>query len=114
METMGFPVPEGEVFFSPGWCDVLDSRRDSKAAYRYACKLGFPVIVKPNSKSQGFGVCKVWNKREFGVAVRFICERENVFLVQKPAVGRDFRVVVLDAGLQPGQLVAPSGAADEN
>jgi D-alanine-D-alanine ligase-like ATP-grasp enzyme len=96
MKLMGFPVPEGDVFFSPHWREVLNSRRGFEAAYRYACRLGFPVIVKPNSKSQGFGVCKVWTKQEFMRAVRFICEREHVFLVQRPVSGRDYRIVVLD------------------
>ena len=60
-------------------------------AYRFAQRLGFPVIVKPNSKSQGCGVTKVFTKREFDEAVRFICERENVFLVQRVAQGNDYR-----------------------
>lgn len=52
--------------------------------------------MKPNSKSQGWGVAKVHNKKELERAARFISARENVFLIQKPARGDDYRLVVLD------------------
>lgn len=96
LARMGYPVPEGETFFSPRWCQVIGSKRNAEAAYRYARRIGFPVVVKPNSKSQGFGVAKVHNKKEFLRAARFICQRENVFLVQRVVTGRDYRIVVLD------------------
>lgn len=96
MRMMGYPVPIGETFFTNHWCAVIRSRRNPQAAYRYARRLGFPVIVKPNSKSQGSGVCKVHNKKEFLQAVRALSGRENVFLVQRVAPGRDYRIVILD------------------
>lgn len=96
LRSMGYPVPRGDSFFSPRWSRIIASTRNKVAAYRFARRLGFPVIVKPNSKSQGWGVTKVYTKREFDDAVRFICERENVFLVQQVARGADFRLVVLD------------------
>lgn len=96
MELMGYPVPVGETFFTNRWCAVIRSRRNPEMAYRYARRLGFPVIVKPNGKSQGWGVCKAYNKKEFMQAARALSERENVFLVQKVATGRDYRIVVLD------------------
>lgn len=96
MELMGYPVPIGETFFTNRWCTVIHSRRNPEMAYRYARRLGFPVIVKPNGKSQGWGVCKAYNKKEFMQAVRALSEREDVFLVQKVATGQDYRIVVLD------------------
>ena len=96
MSMMGYPVPEGDTFFTDRWCSIIKSRRNPEAAYRYAKKLGFPVIVKPNSKSQGSGVSKVYNKKEFFQAVRALSKRENVFLVQKVIAGNDYRIVVLD------------------
>lgn len=96
LREMGYPTPRSEAFFSPRWLKIIGSRRGIQAAYRFARRLGFPVIVKPNSKSQGWGVAKVHNKREFEKAVRFICRRENVFLVQEVAHGKDYRIVVLD------------------
>lgn len=96
MEKMGYSVPVGQAFFTDRWCAIIKSRRNPEAAYRYGCRLEFPVIVKPNSKSQGWGVCKTHNKKEFMQAVRALSGRENVFLVQKVAPGRDYRIVVLD------------------
>ncbi len=96
MGLMGYPVPKGQEFFTEHWCQIIGSRRYPEAAYRYARKLGFPVIVKPNSKSQGFGVARVYNKREFAQAVGVLSRRENVFLVQEVVLGNDYRIVVLD------------------
>lgn len=96
MARLGYPVVEGREFFTDRWCAVLGSRRNMKAAYRYARSLGFPVIVKPNSKSQGSGVSLVHNQKELYRAVRALSRNENVFLVERVAVGNDYRIVVLD------------------
>ncbi|MBP6860292.1 MAG: cyanophycin synthetase [Candidatus Pacebacteria bacterium] len=96
MREMGYPVPEGEAFFSDAWAKMLKSKRTIDAAYRYAQKLGFPVIVKPNSKSRGIGVVKAANKADFYRAFRAAAKADTVVLVQEPCLGRDYRVVVLD------------------
>jgi len=96
MKMLGYPIPDGQAFFTEHWCAIIKSRRNPEAAYRYARSLEFPVIVKPNSKSQGWGVCKAHNKKEFMQAVTALSKRENIFLVQKVAHGRDYRIVVLD------------------
>ena len=62
----------------------------------YARRLGFPVVVKPNSGSQGVGVAVVHNRREFYRAMRAALKQDRVALVQSPVVGRDYRLVVLD------------------
>jgi D-alanine-D-alanine ligase-like ATP-grasp enzyme len=96
LSTMGYPVIEGRAFFSPEWARMIKKRSSIREAYRYARHLGFPVIVKPNSLSQGSGVAKVHNQREFLQAVRAICKKDRVFLVQREVSGHDHRVVVLD------------------
>lgn len=96
MRRMGYPVIEGKAFYSPRWSRKLKSNRNPQAAYRYAVRLGFPVIVKPNSLSQGQGVAKVFNRRDFMRAVSVICKQDRVFLVQRVVTGRDYRIVVLD------------------
>ena len=96
MRTMGYPTVRGKTFFSPEWCAAIGSKRNTAAAYRYARKLGFPVIVKPNSGSQGVGVFLVHNKRKFYRAIRFVFEHDRVALVQRYLRGRDYRIVVLD------------------
>ena len=98
MRSMGYPtVPGSKTFFSNPWAKAIGStRRNIDAAYRHAQKLGFPVIVKPNSGSQGVGVSLVHNKREFYRAVHAIFRVDRVVLVQRRVRGKDYRVVVLD------------------
>lgn len=96
MKRMGYPIIAGSAFFSKEWCRAIGSRKNIQAAYRYAKKLGFPVMVKPNSGSQGAGVAKVYNKKELYQAMRFIFSRDKVGLVQKFIPGNDYRIVVLD------------------
>ncbi len=96
MKSMGYPTIEGKTFFSKAWCEAIGSRRDADAAFRYAKTLGFPVVVKPNSGSQGVGVALVHTKREFFAALRAIFKNDKVALVQRPVHGKDYRIVVLD------------------
>ncbi len=98
MKSMGYPVvPCSKTFFSDQWGKAIGSpRRNIDAAYRHARKIGFPVIVKPNSGSQGVGVSLVHNKREFYKAVHSVFKRDRIVLVQQPVRGRDYRLVVLD------------------
>ena len=95
MRMMGYRVVQGQAFFSKAWCATIGSRRNRDAAYRYAKNLGFPVIVKPNSLSQGAGVCLVYNRKEFMYAVREIEKKDRVFRIERVAPGRDYRIVVL-------------------
>jgi D-alanine-D-alanine ligase-like ATP-grasp enzyme len=96
MKRMGYPTVPGRTFFSSEHCRAIGSRQNIDTAYRYAKQIGFPVIVKPNSGSQGVGVAKVYTKREFYRAMRFVFKRDRVALVQIPVRGKDYRIVVLD------------------
>jgi D-alanine-D-alanine ligase-like ATP-grasp enzyme len=98
MEQMGYPiVPGSKTFFRDDWAQAIGSKNQSiENAYAYAQKIGFPVIVKPNSGSQGSGVALVYTKSDFYRAMRLIFKKEKVALVQQPVKGRDYRIVVLD------------------
>ena len=96
MKRMGYPTVPGKTFFAPKWAEAIGSPRGIDAAYAYAQSIGFPVIVKPNSGSQGKGVALVHTRRDFYSAMRRIFKLDRVALVQKPVRGRDYRVVVLD------------------
>ncbi len=96
LKQFGYPVPEGKTFFSESWAEVVGSDQRAEAACAYAETLGWPVIVKPNSRSQGRGVAKAWNAQELRQAIEEIEPYENVYLVQKVVPGRDYRIVVLD------------------
>lgn len=98
MQKIGYPiVPKSKTFFSEKWGRTIGSpERNIEAAYRYAQKIGLPVIVKPNSGSQGFGVSLIHNKKEFFDSVKNIFKYDKIVLVQKPVYGKDYRLVILD------------------
>lgn len=97
MKEMGYPVIEGKAFYSDEWAQTIKSKRGINQAYSYAKHLGFPVIVKPNSRSQGVAVSKVHNKNDFYRAIKLVFRKDKIALVQKCVIGRDYRVVVLDS-----------------
>jgi D-alanine-D-alanine ligase-like ATP-grasp enzyme len=96
LKKMGYPVVVGQSFHSDAWREEIGSDRDWRKALPYAKKLGFPVIVKPNSKSQGKGVTLVFNAAELRAALLSIFTYDRIALVQKPVLGHDYRIVVLD------------------
>lgn len=97
MRKLGYPTVEGKTFFRPDFAEILKVKdRGVSAAYAYARKLGFPVIVKPNSGSQGSGVFLAHNKKDTDRAFSVVFKQDRIALVQRLARGRDYRVVVLD------------------
>ena len=97
MKKMKYKTVQGEAFFSTSWAKTIHSKRDINAAYTYATTLGFPVIIKPNSGSQGSGVMLVHTRQEFYAGMRRIfATQDRVALVQRLVCGKDYRVVVLD------------------
>lgn len=96
MKKMGYKTVPGRVFFSNTWANAIGSPDNIDSAYQHAQTMGLPVIVKPNSGSQGKGVALVHTKREFYQAMRRIFAIDRVALVQQPVSGKDYRVVVLD------------------
>lgn len=96
LEKMGYPVIVGKAFYSDKWCKAIHSDNNISKAYKYASRLGFPVILKPNSKSQGHGVVKTFNKSEFYKAAKEIFKIDNIMLVQTFVEGKDYRIVVVD------------------
>jgi len=99
MKLMGYPVPEGRTFYSDKWAKAIKSDQNSGAARQYARGLGYPLIVKPNSKSQGTGVEKAYNDEELLIALKYIFSevKDRVALVQQFIEGDDYRIVTLDS-----------------
>ncbi|MDP2789365.1 MAG: cyanophycin synthetase [bacterium] len=96
MNKKGYRVAEGQTVFREDWAEAVKSKRVMSWGIKYAKKLGYPVIVKPNNKSQGSDVCLVWNKKELLRALVKIFKDEKVALVERYLPGRDYRIVVLD------------------
>lgn len=99
IKKLGYPVAEGKTVFRDNWAKVIKSNRKISYGIHYAEKIGFPVIAKPNSSSQGFGVQLVYNKKELRSALRDIFKEDRVALIERYLPGRDFRVVILDGEL---------------
>jgi hypothetical protein len=96
MREMGYPTIPGKSFFSDTWSKAIGSKQNINAAYQYAKTLGFPVMLKPNSGSQGIGVSPAYDKESFYRMIRSIFVSDRIALVQQKLLGKDFRVVVLD------------------
>lgn len=97
MKQMGYQVvPASKTFFRDSWAKVIgELDRTAKAAYQYALKIGFPVIVKPNSGTQGAGVALVYTKKQFDWALQTVFKHDKIGLVQQYVAGRNYRLVVL-------------------
>jgi D-alanine-D-alanine ligase-like ATP-grasp enzyme len=95
MKKKGYPIAEGITIFENNWAKTVKSNRTISYAKKYAQKLSFPVIVKPNSKSQGFGVCLVKNNKELTIALNEIFKSDKVAILEKYLPGKDYRIVVL-------------------
>jgi len=100
MSKMNYPTIKGKAFYSDNWARVVRSDQNIDKAYLYAQKIAFdknlPVIVKPNSGSQGSGVALVHSKKEFYKAMNTIFKTDKIAQVQEFIKGNDYRVVVLD------------------
>lgn len=96
LKNLGYKVAPGVTIFEKKWAKAIKSRRDISVAPKQAKKLGYPVIVKPNSKSQGVKVSLAYNSGELKNALKEVFQSDNVALVEKYMPGHDYRVVVLD------------------
>lgn len=97
MEMLGYPVILGKVFYSDECCrKARYFEKDANAARQYVTEVGLPVVVKPNSGSQGNRVNKACNMAEFDSALQSVFEVDSVALVQECVHGVDCRLLVLD------------------
>ena len=96
MKDMGYPVTPWKKFYSDAWAKAIKSNQIINKAWKYAREVGLPVFLKPNSKSQGIGVTKVYTKSDFFKVFKQISRIDKVILVEEPIIGKDYRVIVLD------------------
>ena len=96
MRERGYPVAPGKTIFTNNWAKIVKSNRTISYGVKYAKKLGYPVLIKPNSKSQGIDVFLAWNKKELYAALAKIFQGDKVAIIEKYLPGRDYRIVVLD------------------
>ncbi len=96
MRSMGYRTIPGEKFFSDRWAEIVKSDLKKDKAIEYAIKTGFPLIIKPNSGSQGDCVARVENEEELHRAIDDVFQMDRICLVQRLVAGQDYRLVVLD------------------
>ncbi|MBI3305529.1 cyanophycin synthetase [Candidatus Nomurabacteria bacterium] len=96
MRHRGYPVAEGKTFFRNSWAKAIGSDRKIGAGIKYAKKLGYPLIVKPNSQSQGVEVSLAQNQSELISAARSVFEIDKIAIIERYLPGHDYRIVVLD------------------
>lgn len=75
----------------------LESSLDQ--GYRFAEAIGFPVILKPNTFSEGKFVTKVFCREDFYLVAATILKVTDTLLVERFYPGNDYRLVVLDGTL---------------
>ncbi|OGJ02982.1 hypothetical protein A3G06_01720 [Candidatus Nomurabacteria bacterium RIFCSPLOWO2_12_FULL_46_14] len=96
IKQLGYPVVPGTTIFKKEWANIVGSKRTISYAPKYASKLGYPIIAKPNNKSQGVDVFLAHNSRELKKDLAKIFTDEKVALIEEYLPGRDYRIVVLD------------------
>lgn len=96
MKSMGYKTIEGDTFFDPKWAAALGVSKSYSEATDYSFKIGFPVLVKPNSGAQGQNVEVVYDEAELRAALAEVFSGDRVALVQRVVIGKDYRIVVLD------------------
>ncbi len=96
MKERCYPVALGTTIFKDSWAKVVKSNRKIPYAIAYAKKLGYPVIVKPNSGTQGGNVALLFNEKELIGALREVFKGDRVAIIERYLPGHDYRVVVLD------------------
>lgn len=103
LERAGYPVvPNSQTFFSAAWGATIGvENRGVEAACQHAEAVGYPVVVKPNSGTQGKGVVMAYKKSELVAALRSIFLYDQVALVQEYVRASDYRFAMLD-----GEVVA--------
>ncbi|MEM1198746.1 MAG: ATP-dependent carboxylate-amine ligase [Pseudomonadota bacterium] len=104
LERAGLNVPEGQVVFAPkcvakwraknpGVAARMDPYGDAEAA---AERWGFPLFVKPNEGAEGEGVRQVADEAQLRAHLEVLYQQYDRVLIQRPAAGDDYRIVVLD------------------
>lgn len=96
MKRLGYPVIEGDVFCSEAWARAIGSGKTAGKAAAYAESIGYPVIAKPNSGSQGENVMIAASSGELLESLSLIHRKDPLALVERYASGREYRIVVLD------------------
>ncbi len=96
LHQFGYQTPNHMAIFSTERNNQVELKRTIEDGAVFCKKIGFPVIVKPNDKSQGFLVTRADSVAEFKQAAKRILKEVPVALIEKFCAGNDYRIVILD------------------
>ena len=94
MKKHSYSIVKSDVFFSESYCRTYNSNKGIDAAYSFAERISYPVIVKPNTGLHGNGVQRVDSKNELRKALLNLFKDNEKVIVQKFVKGDDYRIVV--------------------
>ena len=84
LDAAGVPVPLGRTV------------TDTDDAWKLACEIGLPVVVKPKDGNQGKGVTvNITTRDQLNAAYQTACEFRDDILVERYLPGNDFRLLVI-------------------
>ncbi len=96
IEKLGYPVAKGTTVYSDVWAKTIKSDNTIDYGIKYARKSGYPLVVKPNSLSQGKDLYVVYSQKELVSGLKDIFKNDRVAIIERYLPGRDYRIVVLD------------------
>ncbi|MEM8686972.1 MAG: ATP-dependent carboxylate-amine ligase [Pseudomonadota bacterium] len=104
LKRAGLNVPDGQVVFAPKCVDKWRAKNPGVAARMdpygdaeaVAERWGFPLYVKPNEGAEGEGVRQVAGDGQLRAHLETLYQEHDRVLIQRPAAGDDYRIVVLD------------------
>ncbi len=108
LRAAGLPAPRGMALFSPGYAErmrlknaaVAAALPHGDAAARFAAELGYPVILKPNTGSEGRGVHRADSLAELRVDLEALFVTDDRVRLEEWVAGLDTRVTVLDGAVR--------------
>ncbi|RYH08290.1 ATP-dependent carboxylate-amine ligase [Tropicimonas sp. IMCC6043] len=100
----GLPTPPGQLDFSPAWrarmalknATTAERLPGPDAAAEFARRQGYPVIVKPNTGSEGRDIRLCEDPKALSYAISEGFGTDDVLRVEPRLPGRDYRLLVLD------------------
>lgn len=96
LEKMGYQTPVFTMVFDEKYCNERGVTEDINVGIKFAKKVEFPVILKPNNLSQGRYIYKANNISELNTFAQKIFSKCQNFQLQKFYNYNDYRIVVLN------------------
>lgn len=103
LAAAGFPTPPGQLIFGPAYRDAMALKNAGvasrlpgpEAAAPAAARFGYPVILKPNSGSEGRGIRLVSNPAQLAQDLPAALADDDILRLEPQLAGRDHRILVL-------------------